>query len=367
MKKWHVILLVVLLIFQALPCLAENLDQGLKSLVNQLNVGILAQGKSKVAVIDFNNLEGITGDFGKYVGEELSTQLAKAQMLSVIERRLLIKVLQEQASYLSPAFDENSARQFGKILGVDVIITGTFTDLGNNVKINVRAIDTQTGQVITAASCDVVTDDTIRKLLKRESPTSRVQPVPISQEVPQQKKPAETPVSEPKTGNIIFSEDFNKYEVGDPMPSWGEGLTILEVEGRKCLGTQMSGIHVVKIALNFPANFSIEMEFVGRHSRGGESGNGVDPTLINSDGEPFKINMWGNAPSFQLPGNKYINAEPWNTAGILKIIKRDNTIKIYWRDKFITSGSYNNLVDLIEYKFNLRSGDNITNIIVKSI
>jgi len=360
MKKQFLLLWLFLL---ALSVQAKNLDEGLKSFINQLNAGILAQSKNKVAVLDFANLEGISGDFGKYIAEELSTQLSNAQILSVVERRLLLKIIQEQASNLSPEFDESTAKQFGKILGVDAIITGIFIDFGNTVKINVRAINTQTGEVITAATCDVMVDDIIRKLLKRELPAPQVQPVPISQEVPKQTKPAEIPVSELMASNIIFSEDFNKYDVGDPIPSWGEGLTILKMnDGRKCLSTQMSGVHTVRIVLNFPVNFSIEMEFIGKHSRGG-----VDPTFTNSDGEPFKINMWGNAPSFQLPGNKYVNAEPWNTAGILKIIKRDTTFKIYWRDEFITSGSYNNLGNFIEYKFNLQSGDNITNIIVKSM
>lgn len=368
MKKRFTILLIGLLIVQAWPALAGSLDEGVKSLVNQLNVGILAQNKNKVAVIDFCDLEGEVSGFGKYVAEELSTQLAKAQLVSVVERTLLSKIIQEQAINLSPEFDETTAKQFGKISGADAIIAGMFTDLGNNVKINVRAIDTKTGQVITAATCEVTVDETVKKLLKRESPLPPVQPAPVVQEVPQPPKPVEQPVSKPQASEIIFSENFSKYEVGDPVPMWGEGLTVLKMgDGRKCLTTQMPGAHVAKIALDFPSDFSLEIEFVGKHSRGESINNGVNPTFVNTKGEPFKINMWGNAPSFQLPGNNYVKANPWNTEGVLKIVKKDNTVKIYWRDEFITSGSYNDLGNFNSFKFNLRAGDNVTNTVVKSL
>jgi hypothetical protein len=53
---------------------------------------------------------------------------------------------------MSGEVDDAKAVSVGKIAGADIIITGAVTGTGDLRRLRLRALDTQTGQVLTAAS-----------------------------------------------------------------------------------------------------------------------------------------------------------------------------------------------------------------------
>jgi hypothetical protein len=174
----------------------------------------------------------------------------------------------------------------------------------------------------------------------------------------------------PRPAPIVFQADFSSYEFGDPLPQWGENETISVLEakdGRKCLGTQLPGLHTASHRLNFPENFSFEMEFIGQNCRGWDGPEGTSPTFIDSEGKEFKVLLHGNGPAFQLPDKAYVAPQPWNTEGIFRLEKKGTIYKIYWNNRFIESGNYPEYCSFVAYKFLVRPGDYITNIIVKDL
>ena len=125
----------------------------------------------KIAVFDFSTLEGKTTDLGKFLAEELITRLFMSRKFeAIIERQLLCKILEEQKLTLSDIFDSESMKEFGKISGVDAIVTGTITDLGPKLRINARLISTETAQVIGAASVYLTKTNKVRLLLGERLP-----------------------------------------------------------------------------------------------------------------------------------------------------------------------------------------------------
>jgi TolB-like protein len=110
--------------------------------------------KTKVAVVDFQlHGEGYeTKDIGKFVAEWLITALVRDGRFEVIERRLLEKVLTEQQLGLSGIIDEDSASKLGRMLGAKVVISGSILSLKDQIEVNARIIDVQTGSVIAAES-----------------------------------------------------------------------------------------------------------------------------------------------------------------------------------------------------------------------
>lgn len=169
---------------------------------------------------------------------------------------------------------------------------------------------------------------------------------------------------------VVFKEDFAKHEFGDPLPDWGENesVSVLEAwDGRKCLGTQLPGLHTAGQKLNFPDNFSFEMEFIGQNCRGWGGPEGTSPTFTDSEGKEFKVLLHGNGPAFQLPGKAYLAPQPWNTEGIFRLEKKGTMYKIYWNDRFIQSGNYPEYAQFVGFKFVVRPADYITNIIVKDL
>ncbi|HZR29031.1 MAG TPA: CsgG/HfaB family protein [Terriglobales bacterium] len=99
--------------------------------------------KKRVAVFDFDystvhsNSAAIFGtdvDVGKGISDLLVRYLVKDGTYSVIERKAMDKIMQEQNFSNSDRANPNSAAQIGKLLGVDAIIVGSITEFGNETK-----------------------------------------------------------------------------------------------------------------------------------------------------------------------------------------------------------------------------------------
>ncbi len=102
-----------------------------------------AQQKKRVAVMNFDyatvqsGVQAIFGanqDIGKGIADMLVDKLVNDGTYSVIERKMLDKIIAEQNMSNSDRFDSNSAAKIGKLLGVDAIIVGSITQFGRDDK-----------------------------------------------------------------------------------------------------------------------------------------------------------------------------------------------------------------------------------------
>ncbi|MGH7947338.1 MAG: CsgG/HfaB family protein, partial [Opitutaceae bacterium] len=99
--------------------------------------------KKRVAILDFeygtvrSYVAGLFGsdiDVGKGISDLLVKHLVQDGTYSVIERKMLDKILAEQNFSNSDRANPSTAAQLGKILGVDAIIVGSITQFGNETK-----------------------------------------------------------------------------------------------------------------------------------------------------------------------------------------------------------------------------------------
>ena len=112
--------------------------------VTQAQTPAQPQGRKKrVAIMDFDYATVRSGvaamfgtdiDVGKGISDLLVTKLVKDGTYSVIERKVLDKILAEQNFSNSDRANPNSAAKLGKLLGVDAIIVGSITQFGNETK-----------------------------------------------------------------------------------------------------------------------------------------------------------------------------------------------------------------------------------------
>jgi TolB-like protein len=150
----------------AMPLYAhETLVDGVKDLATQISATATKQAKQKIAVLPFHELEGQSTVLGSYVAEELVTNLVQLGNFNVVERQLLHKILGELKIEQSGAIDPATAKQVGKLTGVDAIVTGSITDLETFIAVNCRLIDTSTGEVFGAAKTTLTKDTDVTKLL----------------------------------------------------------------------------------------------------------------------------------------------------------------------------------------------------------
>ncbi len=146
-----------------------GLDQRVSELSQQIATKMAAKQKTTVAVVEFTDLQGNVTDFGRFLAEELVTRLGDLEKFKVIERQLLNKIITEQKLSLTGIVDPASAKQLGKILGVDAIVAGSITNLAQNVRVNARLISTETGEVFATAAVDIFKDESVTGLLSSGS------------------------------------------------------------------------------------------------------------------------------------------------------------------------------------------------------
>jgi curli biogenesis system outer membrane secretion channel CsgG len=99
--------------------------------------------KKRIAIMDFDyatvhaGVAGIFGqdvDIGKGIADLLVTDLVKDGSYSIIERKVMDKILAEQNFSNSDRANPASAAKIGKLLGVDAILVGSITQFGNETK-----------------------------------------------------------------------------------------------------------------------------------------------------------------------------------------------------------------------------------------
>jgi curli biogenesis system outer membrane secretion channel CsgG len=98
-----------------------------------------APRKKRVAILDFDygtvrsGIAGLFGtdiDVGRGIADLLVKHLVQNGTYSVIERKMLDKILAEQNFSNSDRANPSTAAQLGKILGVDAIVVGSITQFG---------------------------------------------------------------------------------------------------------------------------------------------------------------------------------------------------------------------------------------------
>lgn len=150
-----------------------SLDAELTRLTNQIIRSLAEERRTKIAIVEFTDLNGNVPMFGKYVSEELITRMYTTRRFEVVERQMLNRVLEEQKLGTSGLIDESSAAAIGRMLGVQAIATGTITDLGDRVRINARMITTEKAEIFAVASVTVTKEDYIANMLGTYETTPR--------------------------------------------------------------------------------------------------------------------------------------------------------------------------------------------------
>lgn len=158
-----------LLITLLIPFHAYCFNKEMESIATIMAKSINSSGKKTVAVIDFMDLQGNATELGRFVAEEISSDLMNIdKSFEVIDRTHIKNILNEHKFEMSGLVDPKNARKFGQIAGVDVIITGSVTPFGDTVRITCKSIITQTTKVIGSAKADIPKTRAIEELLSKE-------------------------------------------------------------------------------------------------------------------------------------------------------------------------------------------------------
>jgi len=132
--------------------------------------------KKRIAVINFEDRAGYGHNIGAGVSDMLVTALVESDNYLVIERSELDELLKEQGLGMTGAVTPQSAAQVGKLLGIEIMVTGSVTEFGEKkseiggglgsiggfnvdvstktarVGVDMRMINVNTGEIVAAKS-----------------------------------------------------------------------------------------------------------------------------------------------------------------------------------------------------------------------
>ena len=211
--------------------------QDLRGSIDQLATQIansMPEGKQlRLAVADFPDLQGVISDFGRFVANRLTTRLAQSPKLLLIERQRLDQVLTELKFSMSDLVDPTKAKQLGKMVGVEAIVVGSISDIGNQIDVDARIIEIETNRMLSGVTTSISKDPTVTKML--ESGREEI------------------------TGTKIISETPKESAYHS-----GEGLSKFRWDGKAC-SFELSSIDVVgaQIKLTFIYTNKLESPALG--------------------------------------------------------------------------------------------------------
>ena len=145
---------------------AQDFDVQLEQLAEGLAKKIEGKGKAKIAVWGFFTENGEKTALGNYITEDFSVYLTNfGDKFEVIDRNHLDVLLKEHQLNAEGYIDENTAKELGKIVAVDVIITGTYTVLNSVIKVRAKALDTETALQFAASMGNLPLNENIASYL----------------------------------------------------------------------------------------------------------------------------------------------------------------------------------------------------------
>jgi TolB-like protein len=167
------ITLVLPLPFPPLSWAAAGYEDSLKQLAEGVTDRAAKAKKQRLAVLDFTDAQGEPTPVGRFLAEELGTQIMVAGELTTVDRTLLYSTLKKmQLEHIDPAHAK-AVRRAAKAIRADVFVAGTYTETPESLQVTVRLITPKQAQSISATRTFQRSAPSIRfskrTILRRES------------------------------------------------------------------------------------------------------------------------------------------------------------------------------------------------------
>ncbi len=150
----------------ATPHFSAAYETEINNLSKSMAEKIARSGKKTIAVVDFTDLQGNITELGRFLAEELSSELVSAgKPFEVVDRMHLRTILSEHKLSLTGLVDPKTVKKLGQLSGVDAIVIGTVTPFGESVRLSIKVLATDTAKIIGSSRGNIPKTDAIEELL----------------------------------------------------------------------------------------------------------------------------------------------------------------------------------------------------------
>ncbi len=152
MNRFLTTILIAVAMLWALPAQAASpYEESLKQLAEGVVADAIQAKKERLAVLDFTDAKGAVTPIGKFLAEELSTQILLAGERKVVDRTLSSAALKKlNITQLDQAHAKEIERA-AKMLHADVFITGSYSESPGDFRVVVKLLSPSTLQPLGAA------------------------------------------------------------------------------------------------------------------------------------------------------------------------------------------------------------------------
>ncbi len=156
---------------------AASYEDSLKQLAESVTERAAKAKKQRLAVLDFTDAQGEQTPVGRFLAEELGTQIMVAGELTTVDRTLLYSTLKKmQLEHIEPAHAK-TVRRAAKAIRADVFISGAYTDTPDGLQVTVRLITPKQAQSISATRTTFPKTGPLSTFFKKEDPPPGILPV----------------------------------------------------------------------------------------------------------------------------------------------------------------------------------------------
>ena len=139
----------------------KTIADELQDLAKNLIEDVAITGKPKFALIP------LITDYGNtlvdnYVTDALTEAMFNTKKISIVERSNIELILSEQKFQSSGLVNEATAKEIGKLAGVDYVCYGTLKDIGSSFNVNARVVDVETGELCAISRTTITKDEYLK-------------------------------------------------------------------------------------------------------------------------------------------------------------------------------------------------------------
>jgi len=167
MNRLLIMVLIAVAALWAFPAYAGlSYEESLKQLAEAVIADAVKAKRGRLALVDFTNAKGTVTPIGKFLAEELGTQILIAGELKVADRTLVGSTLKKlHVTQFEPA-QANAVKQAAKTVHADTFLTGSYLESPDSLRVTVKLLSPSTVQSLGATRGTLPKTGPLAELIK---------------------------------------------------------------------------------------------------------------------------------------------------------------------------------------------------------
>ncbi|MCB9034583.1 MAG: hypothetical protein H6553_12150 [Chitinophagales bacterium] len=238
---------------------SQDFDTKINTTADELAKTIINTGKKKVAIVEFENLDNSQTQLGIFLADEISSSLsnltANQTKFSVLERANLDQILEEKR--ILKSFDRSQlAKDLGKIDAADILISATITEFNGLYRLNIKLLDTKTGNSLASYKTSFIQESSLKELQKQIVESSTTVKNKPQQEIKDYNVPKETSA----VGDVCFKISSSNYSAVLSIKKIGSNekiktIDVLAYQNASCVYNIPSGIYQIEMSWYYYSDY----------------------------------------------------------------------------------------------------------------